>query len=526
MKHCFGYTRVSTKKQGEGASLETQETAIKEYAAKNGIKITTWFVEQQSAAKSGRPEFNRMLRELKRGKAEGVVIYKIDRSARNFADWAKVGELADAGIEVCFASESLDFDSRGGRLSADIQAVIAADFIRNHRNNVREGQQTRLKNGHYPFKAPLGYLDQGRGKLKVLDPTRSALVRQMFELYASGNYPFWALADEMAARGLRNHFGKPVTKTNIEKILKNPFYMGVIKIARTGMTYQGAHEPLVSVSLFEAVQKMRADRDNKKETRHRLFYRGGLFRCGLCNTAMIGERQKGHVYYRCHTRECPTKGVREEQLHDPMLEKLKTAVLSDEDHARLVAMFGKIERDLKRDPMKEQAPLELARINDRKDRLTDKLIDGVIGDDVFTAKKEALEIEERKWHAVAAKTQKSDNLVAKLSDFLEHAKSLYLSYQSANPDQKREIVRIATSNRTVTEKKVGIDPDNWLRTIGKLAELALCEEHGASSRTVSKVTIEKLTAQMAEQATNQPHPSVSLRNPSIKSAQSCISLTR
>ena len=66
-------------------------------------------------------------------KAEGVVLHKVDRGARNLADWAKFAELADAGIDVHFATEALDFRSRGGRLTADIQAVIASDFIRNLR---------------------------------------------------------------------------------------------------------------------------------------------------------------------------------------------------------------------------------------------------------------------------------------------------------------------------------------------------------------------------------------------------------
>ena len=92
-----------------------------------------------------------MIAALRKGQADGLVIHKIDRSARNFGDWAKIGELADAGIDVHFATESLDFRSRGGRLSADIQAVIAADYIRNLREETIKGINGRLKQGLYPF---------------------------------------------------------------------------------------------------------------------------------------------------------------------------------------------------------------------------------------------------------------------------------------------------------------------------------------------------------------------------------------
>ena len=153
MKQYFAYVRVSTAKQGEGVSLEAQQDAIAAYAAKHGLSVAEWFEEKETAAKCGRPVFNAMVKQLRAGKARGIIMHKIDRSARNFADWAKIGDLSDAGIDVHFATESLDFRSRGGRLSADIQAVIAADYIRNLREETLKGIRGRLKQGLYPFGA-------------------------------------------------------------------------------------------------------------------------------------------------------------------------------------------------------------------------------------------------------------------------------------------------------------------------------------------------------------------------------------
>ena len=126
MKPCVGYIRVSTQKQGEGVSLEAQKDAITAFASRNDLTVTKWFEEKETAAKSGRPVFTGMLKKLKQGKAQGVIIHKIDRSARNLRDWAMFSELPDAGVSVYVATESLDFNSRGGRLTADIQAVVAA----------------------------------------------------------------------------------------------------------------------------------------------------------------------------------------------------------------------------------------------------------------------------------------------------------------------------------------------------------------------------------------------------------------
>ena len=122
-KSYFAYIRVSTVKQTEGASLTAQREAITRFADQNGFEITQWFEEKETAAKHGRPLFTQMVKFLKQRKANGVIMHKIDRSARNFRDWATIGELHDDGIEVHFANENVDFTSRGGRLSADIQAV-------------------------------------------------------------------------------------------------------------------------------------------------------------------------------------------------------------------------------------------------------------------------------------------------------------------------------------------------------------------------------------------------------------------
>ena len=171
MKSYFAYIRVSTVKQGEqGSSLQEQKSAIEVYAARHGLAIAQWFEETETAAKQGRREFARLTTLLRKRQASGVIIHKIDRSARNLKDWAGLGELIDAGVEVLFAHEGLDMQTRGGRLAADIQAVVAADFIRNLRDEVRKGFYGRLKQGFYPLQAPRGYVD--RGELSAFDGAR------------------------------------------------------------------------------------------------------------------------------------------------------------------------------------------------------------------------------------------------------------------------------------------------------------------------------------------------------------------
>ena len=323
-----GYVRVSTARQGEqGVSLQQQRDAINRYAQRAGMKITEWFEEQETAAKQGRPIFTRMLKLLRSATVRGVIIHKIDRSARNLRDWADMGELIDDGVEVHFANESLDLHSRGGRLSADIQAVVAADFIRNLREETKKGFYGRLKQGLYPMPAPVGYLNCGGGKPKELDPQAAPLVRRVFELYASGHYNFEKLLGEIGTMGLSGKSGKPISRNGLSHILNNDFYSGLIRIDKTGESFIGRHQPLIPRDMFDRVQGILTGKVNTRSIQHDFLFRRRLT-CKACRKTLIGETQKGHIYYRCQNSFCATTAIREENAEQAFLWQFKLLELS------------------------------------------------------------------------------------------------------------------------------------------------------------------------------------------------------
>ena len=463
MKKCFGYVRVSTLKQGDGVSLEAQKEAILAYAEENTITISEWFEEKETAAKQGRPIFNTMIRTLKRGKVDGLVIHKIDRSARNFADWAKIGQLNDLGFDIHFATETLDFRSRGGRLSADIQAVIAADYIRNLREEALKGINGRLKQGLYPFKAPLGYLDNGRGKPKTPDPVRAPLVQDMFKLYASGRYSLRTLRVEMGQRGLTNARGNRASKHLIETILSNSFYCGVIHIKTTGDTFAGVHEPLITTSVFRRVQEVKSGKAGKKVTRHNHIYRG-LFKCAYCQTSMIPERQKGIVYYRCHTPGCSTKSIREDQIENSVgtaLHKLQFEKDAIEKIVQNVMEWVEEKYDQKSDNTALQN--QLIQIGNKIESLTDALIDRLIDKETYSKRHKTLLLEKRQVEEMAQENINMLEAPEQVRKFLEHVKTLAGLYDLSIGPEKREFVETTTSNRFVRGKSIEFKPSNWLQ---------------------------------------------------------------
>jgi DNA invertase Pin-like site-specific DNA recombinase len=482
MKNCFGYVRVSSQRQGEGVSLEAQRDAILAFAERNNIAIVEWFEEKETAAKLGRPIFNRMIKLLRQRKAHGVVLHKPDRAARNFADWAKMGDLADAGIDVHFASESLDFRSRGGRLSADIQAVIAADYIRNLKEEIHKGQRGQLERGIYPFGAPIGYLNNGGNKTKTIDPTRGPLVKRVFELYASGEHSLRTLLVAAQEMGLRTATGNNCSKGTLEAILSNPFYAGVIRLKQSGKVYEGIHEPLISANLFESVQLVRSGKSGKKVTKHMHTYRG-LFACDQCGTSMIAERQKGHVYYRCHTPSCASNSIREEALEQAIADIIKRVELTDEAMKRLVSQVTTWIELHTQTPTPSSYAMQIENITQRLERLTDTLIDRLIDSETFNVRKQALMLErtmiKEKMEADAKKALEP----SRVHRFLELVKSLYSTYLIATKDEKRQIVKNATSNRKVFGKKVYIEPSNWLRDTQIALGVLICGDAPPTSRS-------------------------------------------
>lgn len=487
MKRCFGYVRVSTVRQGDGVSLAAQREAILAFASRHNIEVTKWFEEKETAAKGGRPIFNQMVRELRKGRVHGLVIHKIDRSARNIADWAKIGDLADSGIDIHFATESLDFRSRGGRLTADIQAVIAADFIRNLREETIKGINGRLQQGLYPFRAPIGYIDNGRGKPKTFDPVRAPLVKRLFELYATRSHSFNTLLVEAHAMGLAGFNGCRLTMHGLETIMDNPFYCGVMRIKRTGMTYQGIHEPLISAKLFAEVQDIKSGKAGPKVTRHNHRYRG-LFRCGLCNALMIPERQKGNVYYRCQTTACATKTVREELVSQSINQCLDNAGLSESDRVIVRQQVQRWAKEGIDETLMRSLDLREANLKDRLDRLTDALIDRVIDQAAFSERRERLAIEEMQIAGERQQLADKAHFAANILSLLELTKNLRQGHEMADGAELRQWVEITCSNRKISGKEVYLEPSNWLVSLRELAKSAQCDPDRTTNRRTINIT--------------------------------------
>jgi hypothetical protein len=202
-------------------------------------------------------------------------------------------------------------------------------YVDNLSENIKRGHRQKLKNGVWPQKAPLGYLNDKQIKTIVVDPVKSILVKKTFEAYATGNFTFSQVRKKINDLGLKGTGDGLLSISNYQYLLKNPFYHGLIRYG--GEFYEGKHEPIISKKLFDDVQEVMTRKSKPKTAELKPYDYRGLFHCGECGCFITTETQKGHNYLRCTKRKgiCNQKYVREELITSQMQTELKKISLSD-----------------------------------------------------------------------------------------------------------------------------------------------------------------------------------------------------
>ena len=496
----FAYIRVSTNKQGEGVSMNEQRDAIEHFAANKGYMVIQWYEEKRTAAKSGRPVFAQLLRDLNRGRAEGVIMHKIDRSARNFRDWAAIGDLIDSGKIIEFAHDNLDLTTRGGRLSADLQAAIAADYIRNLKEEITKGIYGRLKQGLYPFAAPIGYIDTGRGNLKTIDPIKGPLVRKAFMLYATGDFSLRSLRIELASYGLARINGKPINKDTMSRILRNPFYMGMIRVHKTGAIFPGKHKKLISAETFNIVQELLDGKIAKKVSKHR-FTLSNIIKCARCGYTASGELQKGHVYFRCHSKTCKGFSIRQDRAVSAAKHVLGH-FLFDESVLKAIKLHLEMKQESTIKSKVSQtnfATLQLKKVESRLSKLTDLLLDNTISKEEHTKKRNDLLIERTQiQERITKDIQNKKNIQSRLQPILEPHDLLCTEKKAVFSATNRKTIKSFTSNLLLQGKNVELELKKPFDDLGKFGPVLKGEGLPDDPRTFCQFCADQTHEKLSE----------------------------
>jgi site-specific DNA recombinase len=354
-KRAVIYLRVSTTMQAdtdysdEGFSIPAQREACLREAERHGAVVVDEYVDRGESARSAdRPQLKAMLERLKYERdIDLVIVHKVDRLARNRQDDVEiVVAIKAARAKLVSATEQID-DTPGGKLMHGIMATIAEYYSANLATEVVKGLRQKAKLGGTPGKAPVGYLnviERSEGKTVrtvVIDKKRAEHVRWAFEAYATGDYLLRELVEELDNRGLRSvtrgsKGDKPLSKSVVEKMLKNPYYIGFVTYE--GVRYQGRHEPLIPLELWEQVQAVKAGRTHSKEkpSQHPHYLKGTVF-CGCCGARLgVTKIRNRHgviySYFYCLGRQRDLQSCHQSHVS---MERIERAI---EDQWKLIQL--------------------------------------------------------------------------------------------------------------------------------------------------------------------------------------------
>lgn len=269
------YCRVSTKEQTKNLSLPVQEKACRDYCNRNGYEVAAVFVEEGESAKTAdRTKFKELLTFCrdKKNRIDAVVVNSVNRFSRDkFTHFTIRALLSKLNITLRSVTEPID-DTSTGKLMEGVLASFSPFDNDVKAERTKDGMKAAIEEGRWPFPVALGYLkipqEGGRSRV-VLDPKTAPLVRQAFEVFATGRYERAQVLQIVTAAGLCSRKGKKLSEQSFCNLLKNPFYAGKLVISGWEVDGKAAFKPIISDETFRLVQSILAGRGPTLSVRQR-----------------------------------------------------------------------------------------------------------------------------------------------------------------------------------------------------------------------------------------------------------------
>ena len=350
------YLRFSSERQRE-QSIEGQLRDCRTFCKLNSYRITAIYVDRATTARKDvekRVHFQEMIRDSEKKPWEYVVVWKLDRFARNRTDSALFKfRLRKNGVKVISATENISEKPEGIILEAVLEGMAefySADLSQKITRGMRE---SALKCHSIGGHVPLGYKIEDH-KL-VINPATAHIVREAFELYANGE----TVADicrMFNTKGYRTAKGVEFNRNSFKSMFRNKRYIGVYTYKDIEM--EGGVPAIIDKELFETVSRRlskNAEAPARGKAKVDYLLAGKLF-CGHCGGSMNGESGTSrtgvvHNYYTCYTRKrkhaCEKKPLKKEWI-EYIVAQDAMELLTDDTIQELADMaISQTEKDLR-----------------------------------------------------------------------------------------------------------------------------------------------------------------------------------
>ena len=375
------YARYSSHGQTE-QSIEGQLRDNYAWARQQGITVVGEYIDRAlSGTKDQRPDFQRMIEDAAKKQFEMVIVWKLDRFARNRYDSAIYkARLKKYGVRVVSVKENIT-DSPEGIILEGLLESMAEYYSANLSQNIRRGQRESVAKGTYlGGPPPYGYKVQN-GKL-VIDEKTAPMVRYLFEHYAAGEARK-DIIDELNRRGYRNRYGKLLGPNSFSHVLPNTAYIGEYRY--NGEVVPGLAQPMIDPDVFARVQERLSQvaRAPASKTAKVSYLLQGKAFCGYCGTPMVGENGRSHTgakhyYYACHAKKkkrgCHKKNERKDFIEWYVVEQTLQYILTP---ARIEQVSKAVVAEYNKE-FSESGIKDLEKALARIDREMDKLVDAIV----------------------------------------------------------------------------------------------------------------------------------------------------
>jgi DNA invertase Pin-like site-specific DNA recombinase len=396
MLKAVGYARVSSKEQEEsGYSIPAQIELIKSYAVDSQIRVVKTFKDSETAKRSGRTDFNNMLSFIKENEINLILVEKTDRLYRNFKDYILIDDL-DVEVHLIKENQILSKDSKSHeKFIHGIKVLMAKNYIDNLSEEIKKGQFQAIKQGRWVYGTVRGYKYDHSSGHPILVPDQNAdMIRDCFKTMAIGTYNV-----DGCRRFINKKYGAGIKKHAFHRLLRNHIYRGYLKVDSLPEIYKGIHEPLVSNELFFKVQNILSERKTHlkaPQLDNPDFPLRGFIFCSECGKPLTGSWSKGrsasYRYYRC--RYC-NMNVKSEILEDSFLKLLKSYEPEKAYFQLFEVIFKQVWENHKNlnQNFKSNLESQITKLEDKKTRIADLLIDGTLSKDMYKLKLQETETE-------------------------------------------------------------------------------------------------------------------------------------
>lgn len=400
---------------------------------------------------------------------DAVIIYKIDRFARNVNDFSKMyNDFKEKGIKLLSVNEGDLME--GNSLIPNIFASVAQWESEVNSSRTRDALAQKFEEGWQPSPLYLGYSSVGGEDEKKTcepDPYISPLIKQLFELYATGNYTILELQDWLEDKNILSKNGTTLGHSVINNILKNPFYYGLIRWH--GESKIGKHAPIITKDLFDTCQYVLAKHRDflvRKRT-HDYLLRGFIY-CSDCGQRYTADKhkinsvkRKGVIdYYHCQKRDrngCPAPYIEADTLEKQVEREIEKMQFTPEFIDIVVQKAKDVVSENRRtiDAQKQAVLNQKTLVETKRRKLEDKMLDETIDRDTYQRLHEELSDKITNFNNLIQEIENNANLdINLIEEVLAFTRNIHSAYMHAPQFLKRHYLRFFFEKLFVKDKKI------------------------------------------------------------------------